>query len=65
MLETSRYIYWTAQLQTCCVQKNGQNGKYFICIGTAKKFGGYFFYDTAEDAQSALDIMASRLGWKH
>lgn len=64
MLETSRYIYRTAQLQTCYIQKDWQNGKYYVRVGSSKKFGGYF-YDTAEDAQLALDIMASRFGWEH
>ena len=63
MLE-SPYIYKTALSQPCYIQKDCQNGKYYVCVGRSKKFGGYF-YDTAEDAQSALDIMASRLGWKH
>lgn len=64
MFNPSRYLYTTELNQRCFIQKDSQNGRYYVCVGEAKRVGG-LFYATAEAAQAALDAMASDLGRQH
>lgn len=63
----NKYLYMDKFFKLCCVQKDRNNGKYYIAIGDEKHTlaGGKVYYNTVEEAQIVLDALAKDMGWEH
>ena len=63
----NKYLYMDKFFKLCCVQKDRNNGKYYIAIGDEKHTlaGGKVYYNTVEEAQIVLDELAKDMGWEH